>query len=180
MIFIDFYDRLDTGWSSYRGNVYTNTKNRTLTDSEFMLIATVLQKRDLQQTQEQERIGYENGTFLLLHFQETLCFSKLHLTFTWSNARTFFSSFNRFGYYSLLIPRISCPHWLFLLIECLFLFYEFWEAFVQCEEAFVQCLYKIARKHAPSNLYALYENLSKVWKKVRPEKSLLAFNFCCY
>lgn len=60
---MDFYDRLDTGWSSYRGNVYTNTKNRTLTDSEFMLIATVLQKRDLQQTQEQERIGYENGTF---------------------------------------------------------------------------------------------------------------------
>lgn len=80
---MDFYDRLDTGWSSYRGNVYTNTKNRTLTDSEFMLIATVLQKRDLQQTQEQERIGYENGTFfLMLQFQETLCFSKLHLTVT--------------------------------------------------------------------------------------------------
>ena len=118
--------------------------------------------------------------FLMLQFQETVCFSKLHLTVTWSNARTFFSSFSRFGYYSLLIPRISCPHWLFLLIECLFLFYEFWEAFVKSEEAFVQCLYKIARKHAPSNLYALYENLSKVWKKVRPEKSLLAFNFCCY
>ena len=58
-----FIIRLDTGWSSYRGSVYTNTKSRTLTDSEFMLIATVLQKRDLQQIQEQERIGYGNCTF---------------------------------------------------------------------------------------------------------------------
>ena len=73
MIILNFYDRLDTGWSSYRGNVFTNSKNRTLNDSEFMLIATVLQKRDLQQIQEQERIGYGNGTFSL-NFQEVFCF----------------------------------------------------------------------------------------------------------
>lgn len=49
--------RLETGWSSYRGNVFSHAKDDQMSEEEQIAISLVLERRDSKQTQEQERIG---------------------------------------------------------------------------------------------------------------------------